>query len=208
MSNTASLIDRLVEEGPRPARGNAQRFALPLLAAFGLCAAGVTMVLDGAFSQLESQGIGSIGVKWGFSLALLVLGAAALWVLGKPGRPTRQALLALAIPFFPIIALLALELAISGPLPYGDTWRECLAAMLVMSPIAFAGAVLAMRALAPTDLRRAGLAAGLFGGAVAMTAYSPYCPERGILYLVEFYCLPIMAMAAFGWAAGPRLLRW
>jgi hypothetical protein len=208
MTNTASLIDRLVDEGPRSKGGHTQRFALPLLAAFGLCIMGVALTLDGAFATLESEGIGSIGVKWGFSLALLGLGAAALWVLGKPGRPTRQAVYALAIPFIPIVVLLALELTIAGPLPFGETWRECLAAMLVMSPIAFAGAVLAMRALAPTDLRRAGLAAGLFGGAVAMTAYTPYCPERGILYMVEFYCLPIMAMAAFGWAAGPRLLRW
>lgn len=64
MTNTASLIDRLVDEGPRSKGGHTQRFALPLLAAFGLCIMGVALTLDGAFATLESEGIGSIGVKW------------------------------------------------------------------------------------------------------------------------------------------------
>ena len=46
------------------------------------------------------------------------------------------------------------------------------------------------------------------GGAVAMAVYSPYCPERGALFMAVFYCLPILAMAGLGWLLGPRLLRW
>jgi hypothetical protein len=107
-----------------------------------------------------------------------------------------------------VAALLVLDLAVGRSEFPGTTWRTCLIAMGVMSPIAFAGAILATRWLAPTQPRRAGLVAGLFGGAVAMSAYAPYCPEHGIAYLAVFYCLPILAMAGLGWILGPRLLRW
>ena len=208
MSDIDDLLDRLSADGAAPTTGHLMRFLWPLLVAVFVCAVAVSLVLDGAFASVAERGLGPMAVKWGFSLALLVLSGAALWVLGKPGRRSRWAMELLALPFVPVAALLVFELEIAGPLVYGATWARCLAAMAIMSPLAFAGAVLATRALAPTDLRRAGLAAGLFGGAVAMTAYAPFCPELGMLYMVVFYCLPIAAMAAIGYAFGPRLLRW
>ena len=208
MSDIDDLLDRLSADGAAPATRHRLRFAWPLLAAIVVCAIGVSFVLDGAFASVPRDGIGPMAVKWGFSLALLLLSAVALWVLGKPGRRSRMAMALLTLPFVPVAALLAFELSIAGPLIYGATWAQCLAAMGIMSPLAFAGAMVAMRALAPTDLRRAGMVAGLFGGAVAMTAYAPFCPEHGMSYMVVFYCLPIAAMAAIGYALGPRLLRW
>lgn len=208
MTTIDSLLDRLADESAQPPAGMAWRFALPLLVVMLACALGVALVLDGAFASVASDGAGPITVKWGFSIAVLLLCGGALWVLGKPGRPSRWAVAALAIPFVPVVALLGLELSLAGPRLYGETWAQCLAAMLVMSPVAFAGAVWAMRALAPTNLRQAGLVAGLFGGAVAMTAYAPFCPERGMLYMAVFYCLPMLAMAGIGWLAGPKILRW
>ncbi|WP_340587904.1 DUF1109 domain-containing protein [Erythrobacter alti] len=208
MTNINTVLDQLASEGAAPQTGSTLRFAAPLLAVLALCAVGVALVLDGAFASMARDGMGPIAVKWSFSVALLTLCGIALLVLGKPGRPSKAAMVAISVPFVPILALLALELSIAGPLFYGETWRECLAAMLVMSPIAFTGAILGARTLAPTNLRRAGLVAGLFGGAVAMTAYAPFCPERGMGYLAVFYLLPILTMAGVGWALGPRLLRW
>ncbi|QZH74955.1 MAG: DUF1109 domain-containing protein [Erythrobacter sp.] len=208
MTDIDALIDRLAEDGVIPPQGAARRFALPLLAAMILCVLGVALVLDGAFASVGANGIGPITVKWGFSIAVLLLSVGALIVLGKPGRSARWAIGALAVPFIPVVALLGLELAMIGPVIEAPTWRRCLTAMLVMSPLGFAGAVLAVRALAPTDLRRAGLVAGLFGGAVAMTAYAPFCPELGMLFMATLYCLPMLAMAAIGWLTGPKLLRW
>ncbi len=208
MTDIDALIDRLADDGATPAEGTARRFATPLLVVMALCVAGLALVLDDAFASVSSNGIGPLTVKWGFSIAVLLLSVGALFVLGKPGQSSRWAIGALAVPFMPVVPLLGLELAMIGPVIEAPTWRQCLTAMLVLSPVAFAGAVLAMRALAPTDLRRAGLAAGLFGGAVAMTAYAPFCPERGMLLYGAFYCLPMLAMAAIGWLAGPKLLRW
>ena len=50
--------------------------------------------------------------------------------------------------------------------------------------------------------------AGLFGGALSMTAYAPFCPELGMTFMTLYYCLPILVMAGIGWMFGPRLLRW
>ncbi len=208
MNNINSVLDQLASEGAAPPPGQGLRFAGPLLAVLVLCAMGVTVVFDGAFASMARHGMGPIAVKWGFSIALLALCGLALLILGKPGRPSNAAMFAVAIPFVPVLALLGFELAIAGPLVYGETWRECLAAMLVMSPIAFAGAISGARSLAPTNTRRAGLVAGLFGGAVAMTAYAPFCPELGMAYMAVFYLLPILTMALLGWALGPKLLRW
>lgn len=208
MSHTNSLIDRLSADGAAPETGHSIRFAAPMAGAAVLCLLGTALILDKAFASVEADGIGPIAVKWGFSLALVFMGPIALWTLGKPGRKSFWSLTLLAVPFLIALALLVVDLSIgSTPFP-GATWRRCLTAMAIMSPLAFGGAIIAMSALAPTEPRRAGLVAGLFGGAVAMTAYAPFCPENGMLYMAVFYCLPILAMAAIGYLLGPRLLRW
>jgi len=208
MTDTDSLIDELARGGAAPPANALPRFIIPLAAAGVACALGVALALEGAFAAVEQSGINGIVIKWGFSIALLLLSAFALWAMGKPGRRSGGAMAALTVPFGLVGVLLVVDLLVAEPHFPGETWRQCLAAMGVMSPVAFAGAIVATRWLAPTNLRRAGLAAGLFGGAVAMTAYAPYCTEHGMLYMAVFYCLPILVMAALGWLLGPRLLRW
>ena len=209
MNGIDSLIDSLADDGASPMESHRLRFVWPLLAAFALCAVGAASVFDNAFGTVARDGLGPIAVKWGFSLALVLMAPIALWILGKPGRPSGWSVAFLAVPFVLMLALFAVDLSARGATGFpGTTWRNCLAAMTVMSPLAFGGAVYAMRALAPTHLGRAGLVAGLFGGGVAMTAYSPFCPESGMLYVMVFYLLPITVMASLGWLLGPRLLRW
>ncbi len=208
MSRTEKILDQLASEGGTRDTGYAWRFALPLVIVLAAACAAVALIIDGAFAGVAIAGLGPILVKWGFSLTLVLLAPVALWTLGRPGRKSGWILPALILPFALIFGVLVLDLSINAwPFP-GETWPHCLAAMTILSPLAFAGATFAMRVLAPVKLRRAGLVAGLFGGAVAMTAYAPFCPERGMLYLAVFYCLPILAMAGIGWLMGPKLLRW
>jgi len=208
MSDTDSLIDKLASSGAAPRGGSLLHFTTPLVAVGLICTLGAILFLEDAFASIDTHGFSPMIVKWGFSLAVLLLSAFALWAIGRPGRRSGGATRALAVPFALVAALVLLELLVGKFTFPGATWKQCLVAMAVMSPVAFIGAILAARWLAPTNLRRAGLAAGLFGGAVAMTAYSPFCPEHGMLYLAVFYCLPILAMAGLGWLLGPRLLRW
>lgn len=210
MTQTDDLIAQLASEGADSASRSAfvWRFVALLAGALALAGLAVSLLLDGAFASVAVDGMGPLYIKWGFSLVLMMLAALSLWVLGEPGRNASYLLIALAMPFTLVAMLFALDLSTGGGGFPGTTWRTCLAAMALMSPPAFGFAVMAMRALAPTEPRRAGALAGLFGGAVAMTAYAPFCPERGMTYLVVFYCLPILAMAAFGWLSGAKLLRW
>ncbi|MGB3794896.1 MAG: DUF1109 domain-containing protein [Alteraurantiacibacter sp.] len=208
MNETDHLIDRLAANTDTPRHGVLTRFMAPMAGAAAICALGAVLVLDAAFVAVTTHGYAPLLVKWSFSIALVILSGIALWFIGRPGRPTGAAMAALGVPFVVVGALLALDLAMGRQSFPGETLDRCLTAMAVMSPIAFAGAILAARWLAPVHLRRAGLAAGLFGGAVAMTAYSPFCPERGMVNMAIFYCLPILAMSALGYLLGPRLLRW
>lgn len=208
MTTTDDLLDRLSADGAATAGKPRLVFGGWLLGAALLCAAGVSLLLTEAFYSVELYGLGPMVAKWGFSLSLILFCVLALRMLGKPGRNSGVLLALLALPFVPVAALLALELSTVGPMMDGPTWPRCLLAMAIMSPIGFAGAVLAVRSMAPTRLHSAGLVAGLFGGALAMTAYAPFCPELGMTFMTLYYCLPILLMAGIGWMFGPRLLRW
>lgn len=208
MNNTDDLLDRLAADGATPSGNPRLVFVGWLIASMLACAAGVSLALSGAFHSVELYGVGPMVVKWGFSLSLALFCVIALTVVGKPGRPSRLKMALLALPFLPVVALLLLELLTVGPMMEGRTWPRCLTAMALLSPVGFGGAILAVRSMAPTHLRRAGLVAGLFGGAVAMTAYAPFCPELGMTFMSLYYCLPILVMAGIGWMFGPKLLRW
>jgi len=208
MTNTNDLIAALANQGAPVRTAGTARFVLPLIAAIAVCALAVGLVLDNAFSPYAQTGPAPLLVKWAFSISLVIFAPLALWLLGRPGRAAGWMLIALAVPFGSVAALFVIELAMGSPSFPGKAWQTCLAAMVLLSPLAFAGAVVAMRHLAPTNLRRAGLVAGLFGGGVAMTAYAPFCPGSGMVYMIVFYCLPIIAMAAIGYLTGPRLLHW
>jgi hypothetical protein len=65
-----------------------------------------------------------------------------------------------------------------------------------------------MKTLAPTQLARAGAAAGLVAGAVGAMAYALYCPESGASFLGVWYVIGMLIPATLGAAIGPRVLRW
>lgn len=79
-------------------------------------------------------------------------------------------------------------------------------AALAMGPLALAFA--ALRAGAPTALRRAGGAAGLAAGGLGGVAYALYCPIDAPGYVAFWYPAGALVMAAFGALLGPRLLAW
>jgi hypothetical protein len=90
----------------------------------------------------------------------------------------------------------------------GTTWRTCLLAIILPSLPVFAGVLWAFRRLAATNLRLAGLLAGLTAGSAAATVYALYCPETTATFLISWYSLGILAAGLIGLLAGPRLLRW
>ncbi|MDE2299455.1 MAG: DUF1109 family protein, partial [Burkholderiales bacterium] len=73
---------------------------------------------------------------------------------------------------------------------------------------ALAGTLWAVRGLAPTRPRAAGLAAGLLAGAVGALGYALSCPEVSITFVAVWYSLGIALVGGAGAALGPRVLRW
>jgi hypothetical protein len=71
-----------------------------------------------------------------------------------------------------------------------------------------AGAVWAVRGLAPTRLGLAGLVAGAAAGGMGAAIYAIACNETSAPFLAVWYTLGMAAVAALGGLAGSRLLRW
>lgn len=212
MSQIDNLIDQLASDGAVPPRGSlggsTGRFAGVLLGALILCLVILMAMYGRPFAALPYVGFTPYLAKWAYSVVLVILAAYALYGLGRPGTPTTKKMAVLALPFIAVALLAMIELVSGKSLVVGETWGRCLICMALLSPLAFAFAVVAVRQLAPVNLRAGGLAAGLFGGGIAASAYAPYCAEQGTLYMLTFYCAPTLVMAGIGWLCGPRLLRW
>jgi hypothetical protein len=151
--------------------------------------------------------------KLGFSASIAAISLLLVFRLGRPGVGMGNAAQALLAPILAIwiLAGIAFANAESGQraaLFFGNTWKVCpfLIAMLA-SPV-FVGCFWAMRDLAPTRLRLAGAAAGLFSGAVGAVVYCFHCPELDTPFIAFWYLLGILIPAAAGALIGPRLLRW
>jgi hypothetical protein len=204
--NTEQLIDTLSREGA--AAPAARPWAIPLLASFAICLAILGVVLGAPLAALPEIGAAPYAMKLTFAVPIAIAGAAALRVAGTPGRPVARYLLVLAIPFAAVLALAAMEVAATGLEWPGRTWARCLAAIALLTPLAFGAAILALRRRAPTRLRLAGVLAGLFAGGTAATAYALWCPETSAAFLLSWYAAPIALAGAIGALLGPRLLRW
>jgi len=90
----------------------------------------------------------------------------------------------------------------------GHSWALCPWNILVLSLPAMAGAFWALRGLAPTRARAAGLAAGLLAGAVGATGYALSCIELSMAFVAVWYTLGIGLAGALGALLGPRVLHW
>jgi hypothetical protein len=152
-------------------------------------------------------------IKFAFPIAL----AGALgWAAAELGRPASRG----ARPWVWVsaIGLVVVVLAVwegssiapGGRVEWvlGASWRTCPIAILGLSLPALGAAFWALRGLAPTRPRAAGLAAGLFAGALGAAGYALACAELSMGFVAAWYSLGIALSGGLGAALGPRLLRW
>jgi len=153
-------------------------------------------------------------IKLGYTGALAV---AAGWLAARAAVPVarvrrpRQAVHAIVLA----MAALGAVVLLLGTAPgeridalMGRTWLYCPWSVLGLSLPALALSFWAVRGLAPTRLRTAGLAAGLWAGALGAFGYSLSCPEPSPAFVAVWYTLGIALTGLIGAALGPRLLRW
>lgn len=152
-------------------------------------------------------------VKLALPAAVLAGACLLLQRVGYPGRRAGPAWLGTLLPLVLMSAAGALVLA-SAPvaerpaLLYGGTWRDCIVNVPLLSLPALVLATWALRGLAPTRLRLAGAAAGLFAGAAAALAYALHCPELEAPFLGTWYVAGMLLPAVLGAITGRFALRW
>lgn len=152
-------------------------------------------------------------IKLGYAASIAAAGA---WLTARLARPAARAsaparalaLVVAAMSALGLTALLAATPAARGDALLGHSWWSCPWNVLAFSLPALAGALWAVRGLAPTRPRAAGLAAGIFAGALGAFGYALSCPELSPAFVALWYTLGIGLTGLLGALLGPRLLRW
>ncbi|PWC31925.1 DUF1109 domain-containing protein [Azospirillum sp. TSO22-1] len=214
MPATDDLIDGLVSD-LRPVAPFSAVGTVTLGLGGGVLAATAVMIAGlGVRADLATaMGTAAHWIKLLYTLALGVCAATAMNRLARPGGSAPLAWAVAAAVFATVAGLAALQLAEAPPearrpLVMGASADKCPWLILVLSLPIFAGAVWAMRRLAPTRLTVAGLAVGLAAGGLGACVYAFHCDETAIPFLALWYTLGIAAAGAVGAATGRLLLRW
>ena len=90
----------------------------------------------------------------------------------------------------------------------GDSYQVCGMRIVVLATPLLLTGLMAVRSLAPTNLRAAGFATGLLAGGLSATVYALHCPESTAAFVATWYSLGMLACAAIGALLGPMVLRW
>jgi hypothetical protein len=214
MTDTDALI-RSLSGAVRPVPRNA--VALRIAAGLGL-GGFVTILLIGSWLGFRPDfGVAMRGysfwMKWIYTASLGVVAVSATIQLARPEALPLRGLWLLGLPVLLLAFVGMIELSRTPSdqwlaLWLGRSWKQCPWIVFRLAIPIFIGLLWAYRRLAPTRLRAAGAAAGLTAGACAATLYCLHCPETSALFVLTFYSLGIVMMAAIGALLGPRLLRW
>ena len=211
---TDDLIQGLAADVKPVGRGAvAARLALGL-GAGGLVSAAIMLVWLGPRADLaHALSTAMFWVKFAYAAAAGLILAVATSRLSRPGARLGRLAVAVAAPFVLIAAMGAMRLATAAreawhALLMGDSADVCPWRIFVIGLPLLAGAVWAVRGLAPTRLTLAGLLAGGAAGALGALIYGFHCPETAAPFVAIWYTLGMALVAALGGALGARVLRW
>jgi hypothetical protein len=132
---------------------------------------------------------------------------------GRPGAKATTGRLVLIGALAAIAILAAINLALTAPdlrmrAIMGRSSLLCPIAVTISAIPAMAAVMIALRGMAPTNLARAGMAAGLLAGGVGATVYALWCRESTAAFVAVWYTLGIVACGGVGALLGPLVLRW
>ena len=208
------LIDKLANDlTPAPRRRASRQLLLLLIPGVAVSLA-VGLSLFGLRSDFEDAlGGGPFWMKLGTMIALGALFFPIAARLAVPGRDAGLWPYACAALVAVLLLAGGAQLALT-PAPermqtwLGHSWHACPWRVALLGLPILAAAIIGVRRLAPTRLRAAGAATGLFAGAAGAAAYSLSCGETSVAFLATWYLLGVLVVAGLGWLIGPRMLRW
>ena len=211
---TDDLIKSLSADVPKVAPGAvARRLALGL-GLGGLASVALMLVWYGPRHDIaQAVATPMFWMKLVYAAATGLIAAFVLARLARPaGRPGALAALSLA-PFAVVAVMAAARMAEAPPQAHhamlmGHSAMSCPWRILAIGLPVLAGALWAVRGLAPTRLTLAGLVAGGAAGGIGAAVYAVACNETSAPFLAVWYTLGMVALTALGALAGSRLLRW
>lgn len=209
---TDDLIAMLARDaGPAP-RGVVARRIGPAMV-LGIVASVVLAFAVLGFVPAETFAFAAPWFKLAYAAAMV---AAAAWLTAQLARPVARTSAPSAA-----VAGVVLAAAMVGLLSWwatpgdsrmtglmGHSWALCPWFVLGLSLPALAGLLWALRGLAPTRPRAAGLAAGLLAGALGAGGYALACDELAMSFVAAWYTQGIVMTGVLGALLGPRVLRW
>ena len=211
---TEDLIQSLAARPAPVAPGAVTRRVLIGLGLGAATSVGLMIAWLGVRPDLhDAVATGMFWVKFAYTLLTGLLLTAALTRLARPGANVGPFAVAIAAPLAVMVAMAAMRMANAAPdlrasLLMGDSADVCPWRIFVIGLPVLAGAVWAVRGLAPTRLTLAGLVAGGCAGAFGAAIYGFHCDETASPFVVIWYTLGMAAVAVLGALAGSRSLRW
>ena len=211
---SADLIDRLVADlSPTPPHAVARRMAAGLGAGLVVSAILMLLWLGPRPDMMPAMGTMAFWAKFAFTLLLALAGIAAASRLARPAGTATAALGITALVLLAIVLLALTQFMTAAPgerpaLLLGGSALVCPWYIMALSVPVLAGAVWAMRGLAPTHLTRAGAMAGLAAGGTGAFVYSFHCIESAMPFVAIWYSLGIAGATLAGALLGRLMLRW
>lgn len=182
------------------------------------CGLTVSLLLVSLFIGLrtdiaEAAGLPMFWIKQAYPLVLALSAFVVILRLSRPGLTAGPAVWMAPLAVVALWAMALTEWFGAAPgqreaLLFGQTWRECLVYVPLLSIPTFLGAFVVLRSLAPTRPVAAGAVAGFLAGCVGAFAYALHCPELTASFLGVWYLLGMLIPAGLGAMLGSSLLRW
>lgn len=211
---TDRLIDQLCGDlKPSPSFQAARRLALGL--GLGVAGSAAVMLLWLGVRTDLSDAISSAAfwIKFGYTLATA---AAALWLLerlARPGACTRIQNIVATLPLAVMIVVGLTQWIVAAPdqrlsLTLGSSHLVCPWRIALLSIPLLAGALWALRGLAPTRPTLSGAVAGVCSGGAGAFVYAFHCGETAMPFVAVWYTAGIAVSGVAGALIGRRALRW
>jgi hypothetical protein len=209
---TDTLVDVLAAD--LAPRWSLTRIVLLAVVAGAVVAGGAFFLAIGCRPDI-SQAVQSIRFLFKFvvTMTLTVGATGAALRMARPGATIEQWGWMLAAVAALLLVAVALELiavpqrAWMGHL-IGQNARLCLTLIPLLATGPFVCLILALRRGAPTAPRLAGMIAGLAASGIAATFYAANCTDDSPLFVATWYPIAMFTVAAAGYFAGDRFLRW
>jgi len=211
---TDDLIARLSADLRPVRRGIMWQLMIGALLVGGLLAAMAMYMMLGLRADIvTAPATMTFWTKSFYTFALALLGGCATIVLARPDGHVRWPWIA-AIGLGVLLGVGAtMQLKMMPPdqtmrLIVGGSALVCPLYIIGLSLPVLAAVMLVLRRMAPARPTLAGFAAGLFAGGTGAWIYTFHCGENGMMFLMLWYTLGILAVAALGALIGRFALRW